>query len=54
MNGLEKRVRWAVARWMHRRGLPYWWVTPRWTAEEIEDIKRRGHERYEQMRRHFE
>lgn len=54
MTGLGKRIRWAVARRMHRYGLPYWWVTPRWTAAEVEEIKRRGRERYEEIRKYID
>jgi hypothetical protein len=39
---------------MYRRGLPYWWVTPRWTAEEVAAIKKRAHERAEKFREAFD
>ena len=54
MTGIEKRMRWALARWMHRRGLPYWWVTPRWTQAEIDACKERGRQRAEDLRRYWE
>jgi len=43
-------IRWAVARLLYRCHLPYSWITPRWTAQEIADIKHRAHERAEHIK----
>lgn len=51
---MNPQFRWFIARVMYRLGLPYWYVTPKWTAEELAAIKLKAHKRAEEMRRLFE
>jgi len=52
----RRRPRWALARRIYHSPLrPLWsWVAPRWTAEEVAEIKRRGAERFDEIAKYID